>query len=196
MGDKAGLGRGHGGQQRVAWEPACAPASCFGCKQTRGQSAQGHPGGWREADCRLRCWVGLRDRASSGGGAPWSTFTYRHTIVLCIHGWMLQWAWNNIFLCCVMPTWLHLIREVWWVCKHHQTADSHISPFVVETKLYDVGNESDETQIMTSKTWVWTWMVNVWYLTQVCDSAHDQEFTQPDFLWLLSRIVMDVIFHN
>ncbi len=35
---------GHGGHQRVAWEPACAPASGFGCKQTRGQSVQGQLG--------------------------------------------------------------------------------------------------------------------------------------------------------
>ena len=28
----------------MAWEPVCAPASCFGCKQTRGQSVQGQRG--------------------------------------------------------------------------------------------------------------------------------------------------------
>lgn len=39
---------GHGGHQRVAWEPARAPASCFGCKQNWGQSVQGRLGAWEK----------------------------------------------------------------------------------------------------------------------------------------------------
>lgn len=134
---------GHGGCQRVAWEPVRAPASCFGCKQTQGQSVQGRLRAREKKEqtgtLSLAQWNSSRDRAS------W--FIYRFcNVPHSSHGWWTQHMRNDILSCFVMPTWLYLIADATWcLMKSQQYRGEKKSSieFVVKTRLQAVGNERE-----------------------------------------------------